>query len=828
MSDFDRFSKRASAVMKLAKEEARKLGHDYIGTEHLLLGLLSRPSGLKNIFARTGIDYKGAKNQIARMTRPIGETKDIPKTLDMTPRLRKVLERAAEDASKTSGEITPEHLLLSLLGEDEGLANQAIILLGTTPMRIIGEVADTVGESATDALIESIVKNDMSPVRDPDQKTPALDTFGRDLTKIAKRGGLDPLIGRAQEVRRIIQILARRRKNNPVLLGEAGVGKTAIVEGLAQRMTSGSVPDILKNKKIIELDLAAVVAGTKYRGQFEERIKTLMQEVTSCKDVILFIDELHVLVGAGGAEGAMDGANILKPALARGDIQCIGATTPQEYRKIEKDGALERRFQHIIIDEPSPEEATKILFGLRRHYEKHHMVSFTDKAIEEAVLLSHRYLSDRFLPDKAIDILDEAGAKVRVDGSLVPEEITKIESMIQRLSREKEHAVGGHDLIKAAEIKSQVDFLSSQLNRIKMVLPFDERSLGRIGVNTIRETVSSIAKIPLQQITESERSRLMQMERYLAEYVIGQDDAVLAITKAIRRAKAGLKDPNRPIASLLFFGPTGCGKTLLAKCLAEFLFGSANAMIQVDMSEYMEKHAVSRMVGSPPGYVGHESGGQLTEKVRRRPYCVVLFDEIEKAHEDAFGMLLQIMEEGRLTDGLGRAVNFKNTIIIMTSNIGSEALNDGGGIGFAPNKDTNMKYRIKGNVDSHFKPEFRNRLDDMIFFRQLDREDMEVIAELEIGKVTSRLIEQGISLSVSKKAQDFLIDKGYSTEYGARNMRRTIEKYLETVISEEIIAENIQDGQSLSVTASKDGDSLTVKTKARRKTKKKASKKTPV
>jgi ATP-dependent Clp protease ATP-binding subunit ClpC len=831
--DFNKLTDRARKAIQRAKKEAERLNHDYVGTEHLLLGILKDPSAVAStVLKELGIDYEKARIQIEKMSKPgggVAQLGDIP----LTPRTKSVLENALQEARKMKHSyIGSEHILLALLAEPEGLAAQAIVAMGLPLEKARQELLVFLGPENNASQPPSKPgkdDDDDEPQTKRSSATPALDTFGRDLTKLAKAGRLDPLVGRADELKRVETILARRTKNNPVLLGEAGVGKTAIVEGLAQRISDGKVPDILSGKRLVALDLAAMVAGTKYRGQFEERIKAVLHEIAATKNIIIFIDELHTLVGAGGAEGALDGANILKPALSRGELQCIGATTFDEYKKtVEKDKALERRFQTVQVDEPTVAQTVEILRGLRKYYERHHMVKIEDEAIQEAARLSQRYITGRALPDKAIDVLDEAGARLRIDKGSLPPEVETLEKLLSTFAKDKEEAVKKEEFELAADIVAKEDEIKATLAKVKEAATKPGRVLGIIGPQAVREVISLMTKIPLEQMTEAERSRLLQMEKEINKTVVGQEDAVTTIARAVRRSRAGLKDPKRPIASFLFLGPTGCGKTLLAKALANFLFGSPEALVQIDMSEYMEKHSVARLIGAPPGYIGYEEGGQLTEKVKRKQYCVILFDEIEKAHEEAFNLLLQIMEEGHLTDGLNRTVDFRNTIILMTSNVGANLL-QAQGIGFGHRSgDTSddVKHRIKEQVDQMFRPEFLNRLDDMIFFRKLSREDMLKIVDLEVSHVAARLKEQEISISVGKEAKEFLVEKGFDPKFGARPLRRAVEHYVEDAVADEIIGEKIPNGCEVEVGVSATGDKLTFAVKAGKK-KRKAKPKDP-
>ncbi len=813
---FDRFTERARKVMTYARQEAIRFNHDYVGTEHILLGLVKEGSGVAaNVLENLGVDLEKVRLEVEKLVRtgPATATKgDKP----YTSRAKKVLELAMEEARNLDHNyVGTEHLLLGLLRESEGIAAQVLLNLGLKLDDVRNEVmefltgsAENQGEAgqaqggAPGGGEPGAVPGGGGPGGGPatgpegkESKTPALDSFGRDLTALAREGKLDPVIGRSMEIERVLQILSRRTKNNPVLLGEAGVGKTAIVEGFAQRVVKGDVPEILRNKRIIILDLALMVAGTKYRGQFEERIKAVMNEVRrSANTVILFIDELHTLVGAGGAEGSIDASNVLKPALARGEVQCIGATTFDEYRKyIEKDAALERRFQTITVNPPTPEETLQILKGLRDKYEAHHLVTFPDETLEEAVKLADRYITGRFMPDKAIDVIDESGSRVRLRAMTRPPDLKDIEDQIAKLEREKEQAVAEQNFETAAKFRDQAEQLRAEMRRIQRAWREKARETrGMVSPEDIREVVGAMTGIPLQRMADKETERLLKMEDELHKKVVSQHEAIQGLARAIRRSRAGLKDPRRPVGSFVFLGPTGVGKTLMARALAEFLFGSPDALVQIDMSEYMEKHNVSRMVGAPPGYVGYEEGGQLTERIRRRPYSVVLFDEIEKAHGDVFNILLQIMEEGKLTDSFGRTVDFRNTVLIMTSNIGAQLIKNQGVMGFAKRSAETtyegMKKTLRDEMEKQFRPEFINRLDDIIVFRQLNRDDLRGIIKIETSQVLKRLLEKGFEMVISEEAGEFLIDKGYNPDFGARPLRRAIERYIEDPLSEAMLA----------------------------------------
>ncbi|MHC5009636.1 MAG: ATP-dependent Clp protease ATP-binding subunit [Planctomycetota bacterium] len=795
---FDRFTDRARKVMGLARQEAQRFNHDYIGTEHILLGLVQEGSGVAaSVLKNLDIDLKKIRHEVEKLVNS-GTTMVTMGQLPFTPRAKKVLELSLEEASNLGHTyIGTEHLLLGLIRENEGIAAQVLRNLKVKLEDVRDEVLELLGadpnEADTGEEGAEIGASTGSGQPSGKSKTPALDAFGRDLTEYAREGKLDPVIGRLNEIERVIQVLSRRTKNNPVLLGEAGVGKTAIVEGLAQSVVKNDVPEVLRNRRIVVLDLAMMVAGTKYRGQFEERIKAVMTEVRRSKNVILFIDELHTLVGAGGAEGAIDASNVLKPALSRGEVQCIGATTLDEYRKyIEKDGALERRFQTVMVNPPTRDEAYEILLGLRDKYESHHRIRYTNEALKAAVDLSSRYINGRFLPDKAIDVMDEAGARLRLKSMTHPPDLKELEVEISRLEREKEEAVGAQDFERAAQLRDQAQKVRRKKDQLlREWREQTQRTEGVVDEEVIRETVSKMTGVPLTRLEKAEAERLLRMEDELHETVVSQDDAIKAIAKALRRSRSGLKDPRRPMGSFIFLGPTGVGKTHLSKALAQFMFGDPDALIQIDMSEYMEKHTVSRLVGAPPGYVGFEEGGQLTERVRRRPYSVVLFDEIEKAHHDAFNMLLQIMEEGRLTDSFGRQVDFKNTIVIMTSNIGADAIKSQGGLGFQKASEEvgfgKMRDELMKEVERHFRPEFLNRVDEIIVFRQLTRDDLRLIIDIETKGLSERLAQRHVEIVITPEAKEYLIDQGYNPEYGARPLRRAIQRVIEDPLAEEVL-----------------------------------------
>ncbi len=806
---FDRFTERAKKVLGLARKEAQDLNHDYIGTEHLLLGLIREGGGVAaNVLRNLGVDIERIREEVSRYVQP-GPAMKVMGKLPFTPRVKKVLELSLEEAIELGHNyVGTEHLLLGLIRENDGVAAHVLLDMGLRLDEVRDAVLELLGSPPPAGEASMSSSSFQSQPKRGRSKTPALDSFGRDLTELAREGKLDPVIGRRDEIERVIQILVRRTKNNPVLLGEPGVGKTAIVEGLAQDVVEGNVPELLRDRRIVVLDLAMMVAGTKYRGQFEERIKAVINEVKRARNVILFIDELHTLVGAGGAEGAIDAANVLKPALARGEVQCIGATTLDEYRKfIEKDGALERRFQTIIVNPPSPEETVEILRGLRDKYEAHHRVRIEDSAIRAAVELSTRYITGRFLPDKAIDVIDEAGSRVRMRSMTRPPDLRELDREIERLTKEKEEAVAGQDFERAARLRDQADKLKKKREAIKR--EWQEKSQEYDGVvdeEVVAETVSKMTGVPLTRLERAEAERLLQMEEKLHERVVSQDEAIKTIARAVRRSRSGLKDPRRPVGSFLFLGPTGVGKTLLAKELARFMFGSDEALIQIDMSEYMEKHNVSRLVGAPPGYVGYEEGGQLTEKIRRRPYAVVLLDEIEKAHADVFNMLLQIMEEGHLTDSFGRRVDFRNTILIMTSNIGANLIKNRAGLGFRQVSNErsyeDMKKELMEEVEKCFRPEFLGRLDEIIVFRSLTEEDMERIVDIEFRFVQERLAQRKITLQLDDSAKKFLVKIAMEKDAGARPLKRGIENYVEDPLAEEILRGRIKPGSTVRVVES--------------------------
>ncbi len=830
---FERFTDRARKVMALANQEAQRFNHEYIGTEHILLGLVKEGSGVgANVLKNLDVDLRKVRLEVERLVKAGPEMVTMGR-LPQTPRAKKVIEYAIEEARNLNHNyVGTEHLLLGLLREHDGVAAQVLMNLGLKLEQVREEVLNLLGagsQSDDETGSKEPGSSKEPPASNPTSsssssssgepgaargksKTPALDSFGRDLTELAREGSLDPVIGRANEIERLVQILCRRTKNNPVLLGEAGVGKTAIVEGLAQKIISGDVPDILSDRRLVVLDLAMMVAGTKYRGQFEERIKAVMNEVRRAKNVMLFIDELHTLVGAGGAEGAIDASNVLKPALARGEIQCIGATTFDEYRKyIEKDNALARRFQPIAVDPPNAEQTVEILKGLRPKYEEHHKVRITDDAIVAAVDLSGRYITGRVQPDKSIDAIDEAGARIRLKSMTKPPNLADIEGEIEKLTLEKDDAVRSADYEKAAELRDKAEQMRKRKEQLQR--EWREKANATAGVvdeEVIAEVISKMTGVPLKRLKKEEAQRLMELENELHKKVISQDDAIKAISKAVRRSRAGLKDPRRPMGSFIFCGPSGVGKTLAAKALAEFMFGDEDALITLDMSEYMEKHNVSRLVGAPPGYVGYEEGGQLTERVRRRPYSVILLDEVEKAHPDVFNMLLQIMEEGRLTDSFGRNIDFRNTVLIMTSNIGADLIKGGGGFGFQRRSDNsnfdNIKTVLMKEIERFFRPEFINRLDDVVVFRPLTKENLVNIVELEAAKVTGRVAQQGVKLELDQKAKDFLIDKGYNPDFGARPLRRAVGQFLEDPLSEMVLMGTMRPGQTVNVTRKTDAE----------------------
>jgi len=816
---FERLTDRARKVMALANQEAQRFNHEYIGTEHILLGLVKEGSGVgANVLKNLDIDLRKVRLEVEKLVKSGPEMVTMGK-LPQTPRAKKVIEYAIEEARNLNHNyVGTEHLLLGLLREQDGVAAQVLMNLGLKLEEVREEVLNLLGAGAESEQEGGPAQPEAAEQPGPPEatpgtatrrgksKTPALDSFGRDLTELAKSGELDPVIGRQREIERLIQVLCRRTKNNPVLLGEAGVGKTAIVEGLAQSIVSQEVPDLLHDKRLVVLDLAMMVAGTKYRGQFEERIKAVMSEVRRAKNVILFIDELHTLVGAGGAEGAIDASNVLKPSLARGEIQCIGATTFDEYRKyIEKDAALERRFQPISVDPPTTDQTFEILKGLRERYATHHRVKYTDEALRAAVDLSARYITGRVQPDKSIDVIDEAGARLRLKSMTKPPDLADLEERIERLSIEKDESVKSADYEKAAELRDQAEKLRKEKERVQ--LAWRERMNevdGVVDENVIAEVVSKMTGVPLTRLEKEESQRLLQLENELHKRIVGQEEAVKAVSRAIRKARSGLKDPKRPMGSFMFLGPTGVGKTLLAKALAEFMFGDQDALMTLDMSEYMEKHNVSRLIGAPPGYVGYEEGGQLTERIRRRPYAVVLLDEVEKAHPDVFNMLLQVMEEGRLTDSFGRHIDFRNTIVIMTSNIGADVIRGGSAFGFTKRSEVQdyekMKKSLMGEVEKHFRPEFINRLDDTIVFRPLIKEDLNHIIEFELAKVRERLHTKQMKMELDQPAKDFLIDKGYNPDFGARPLRRALSQYVEDPLSENLLSGEFNPGDTIWVT----------------------------
>ena len=806
---FERFTEKAIKVIMLAQEEARRLGHNFVGTEQILLGLIGEGTGVAaKVLKSMGVNLKDARIEVEKI---IGRGSGfVAVEIPFTPRAKRVLELSLEEARQLGHNyIGTEHLLLGLIREGEGVAARVLENLGVDLSKVRTQVIRMLGETAEVTSTGQSGRN----------KTPTLDEFGSNLTQMALDGKLDPVVGRAKEIERVIQILGRRTKNNPVLIGEPGVGKTAIAEGLAQRIGNKDIPDILEDKRVVTLDIGLLVAGTKYRGEFEERLKKIMDEIRQAGNVILVIDEVHTLIGAGAAEGAIDAANILKPALARGELQCIGATTLDEYRKhIERDAALERRFQPVMVGEPSVDETIEILYGLRDRYEQHHKLKISDEAVLAAAKLSDRYISDRYLPDKAIDLIDEAGSRVRLINSQLPPAAKELDKELRKILKEKDDAVRSQDFDKAGELRDREMEIKAEIRAIAQNKAGTSGGNGEEPVVTeedIAHIVASWTGVPVNKLTESESEKLLHMEDTLHQRLIGQEEAVRAVSRAIRRARVGLKNPNRPIASFVFSGPTGVGKTELAKSLASYFFGSEEAMIRLDMSEFMERHTVSKLIGSPPGYVGYNEGGQLTEAVRRRPYTVVLFDEIEKAHPDVFNMLLQILEDGRLTDAKGRTVDFKNTLLILTSNIGSKVIEKGGGgIGFELNEDASdsqynrIKSLVNEELKQYFRPEFLNRLDEIIVFRQLNREEVMLIADIMLKEVFGRLVEKGIQLEVSDRFKERLLVEGYNPSYGARPLRRAIMRLLEDSLAEEILSGRIGEGDTALVDVDEAGNIL--------------------
>ena len=799
---FERFTERARRVIILAQEEAKRLNHSAVGTEHILLGIIREGEGVASkVLESLNISPDRVRTEIESA---IGRGERTPyEEVAFTPRAKKVLELALDEARRLGHNyIGTEHLLLGLIREGEGVAARVLEAMGADLERVRAQVVYLLGEEGTTSYTKQT------------SKTPTLDEFGRDLTKLARETKLDPVIGREREIERVIQVLSRRTKNNPALIGEPGVGKTAITEGLAQRIVRGDIPEVLRNKRVVQLDLAALVAGTKYRGEFEERMKKVMDEIRKAQgEVILFVDELHTLVGAGAAEGAIDASNILKPALARGELQCIGATTLDEYRKyVERDAALERRFQPILVSEPSVEQTIEILKGLRPRYESHHGVSISDDALIAAATLAEKYIADRFLPDKAIDLMDEASSKIRLQASFLPQEVRQAVEKVERVRREKDDAIKAQDFEKAAPLRDKERVLRQKLEELESSWKKEKgRDVSTVSEEDIADIVSSWTGIPVTRLVEEEAQRLLHMEDSIHERIIGQEEAVRAVSKAVRRARTGLKDPRRPVGSFIFLGPTGVGKTELARALAEFLFGDENALIRIDMSEYSERHTISRLVGSPPGYVGYEEGGQLTEQVRRRPYSVVLFDEIEKAHPEIFNVLLQILDDGRLTDAQGRTVDFKNAVLIMTSNVGAPILEKEVAIGFRPSRGGDeamasayerMKERITEELRRTFRPEFLNRIDEIIIFRPLTSEQIKLIVNILISRVRRELRGQGMDLELSEAAKDLLANEGFDPSFGARPLRRAIQRLVEDQLSDELLRGNFSSGDTVIVDAS--------------------------
>lgn len=804
---FGRFTERAQKVLALAQEEAIRLAHNNIGTEHILLGLVREGEGIAaKALTALGLSPEKIQKEVEGL---IGKGTEKSQTIHYTPRAKKVIELSMDEARKLGHSyVGTEHILLGLIREGEGVAARVLGNLGVSLNKARQQVLQLLGNNDSGGHQGGGSTN---------ANTPTLDSLARDLTAIAREGSLDPVIGRSKEIQRVIEVLSRRTKNNPVLIGEPGVGKTAIAEGLAQQIIANEVPEILRDKRVMTLDMGTVVAGTKYRGEFEDRLKKVMDEIRQAGNIILFIDELHTLIGAGGAEGAIDASNILKPSLARGELQCIGATTLDEYRKyIEKDAALERRFQPIQVNEPTAEESIQILKGLRDRYEAHHRVSITDAAIDAAVKLSDRYISDRFLPDKAIDLIDEAGSKVRLRSYTTPPNLKELEARLEETRKEKDAAVQSQEFEKAASLRDSEQKLREELEETKNTWKEKQgQENTEVTVEDIAKVVSNWTGVPVSKLAQTETDRLLKLEEILHSRVIGQSEAVVAVSKAVRRARAGLKDPKRPIGSFIFLGPTGVGKTELARALAESMFGDEEAMIRIDMSEYMEKHSTSRLVGSPPGYVGYEEGGQLTEKVRRKPYSVVLLDEIEKAHPDVFNILLQVLEDGRLTDSKGRTVDFRNTVLIMTSNVGAQSLKANKHMGFniqdGKQDYKDMKGKVMEELKRAFRPEFLNRIDEIIVFHSLEKDHLKEIVTLMSNQLTKRLKEQDIHLALSAAAKEKIADEGFDPEYGARPLRRAIQKYVEDKLSEELLRGKVLTGQEILIDV--EGEEFVVKLK---------------
>ncbi|WP_347861745.1 ATP-dependent protease ATP-binding subunit ClpC [Salimicrobium sp. PL1-032A] len=798
---FGRFTERAQKVLALAQEEAVRLGHNNIGTEHILLGLVKEGEGIAaKALEALGLEAETIQTEVENL---IGKGEKVSQTIHYTPRAKKVIELSMDEARKLGHSyVGTEHILLGLIREGEGVAARVLNNLGVSLNKARQQVLQLLGNNESTGG-QGRRGNSGAQAQGGAQSTPTLDSLARDLTVVAKEGNIDPVIGRSEEIQRVIQVLSRRTKNNPVLVGEPGVGKTAIAEGLAQQIIDNEVPEILRDKRVMTLDMGTVVAGTKYRGEFEDRLKKVMEEIRQAGNIILFIDELHTLIGAGGAEGAIDASNILKPSLARGDLQCIGATTMDEYRKyIEKDAALERRFQPIQVDEPTTEESTQILKGLRDRYEAHHRVTITDDAIDSAVRFSDRYITDRFLPDKAIDLIDEAASKVRLRSYTAPPNLKELEQKLEEVRKEKDASVQSQEFEKAASLRDNEQRLRDELEETKKEWKEKQgQEDAEVTVEDIASVVSTWTGVPVKKMTTEESERLLNLEDTLHSRVIGQDEAVNSISKAIRRARAGLKDPKRPIGSFIFLGPTGVGKTELARALAESMFGEEDAMIRVDMSEYMEKHSTSRLVGSPPGYVGYDEGGQLTEKVRQKPYSVVLLDEVEKAHPDVFNILLQVLEDGRLTDGKGRVVDFRNTVLIMTSNVGAQELKDNKYVGFSMGDQNqthkDMKSKVTEELKKAFRPEFLNRIDETIVFHSLEKKHMKDIVTLMADQLRNRLKEQEIDFTLTDKAISHIAEEGFDPEYGARPLRRSLQKNVEDLLSEELLKESISKGQKV-------------------------------